>query len=166
MMRRFRLWLAGLLAPEIIQHKTQDFCASIREPIVERDASEAMHPADKAALAKRQVTQTQVARDLGVSPSATAMPTSKRQALTFEIAKRLLIARRKLGLTQYQLAQKSGLSVATYKGYEYGKRLPGGRALVKLCDGAGIDIHWLLTGAHPKAVTSKKQKIAPVKTYD
>lgn len=48
-------------------------------------------------------------------------------------ASELIKARTQQGLTQSQLAEKTGLSVSSIKAYEVGRNLPGARELRELC---------------------------------
>ena len=58
-------------------------------------------------------------------------------ALSFaEMLRRL---RHQAGLTQEQLADKSGVPLWTLRGYEIGRREAGWRALLDLCKALGVD---------------------------
>jgi transcriptional regulator with XRE-family HTH domain len=49
-------------------------------------------------------------------------------------------ARERAGLTQQQLAERSGVAQSTISAYESGKREPGVDALEKLLDAAGYEL--------------------------
>ena len=49
-------------------------------------------------------------------------------------------ARERAGLTQKQLAERSGIAQSTISAYESGAREPGVEALRKLLDAAGFDL--------------------------
>jgi transcriptional regulator with XRE-family HTH domain len=49
-------------------------------------------------------------------------------------------ARERAGLTQQQLAERSGIAQSTISAYESGKRVPGVDALTKLLDSAGYEL--------------------------
>ncbi len=61
------------------------------------------------------------------------------------ISDRLKAARAALGLSQREIAAKSGVSARGYQGYEDGRSVPGGDALTGLAS-LGINVNWLLTG--------------------
>lgn len=58
----------------------------------------------------------------------------------------LIKARTELGLTQSQVATKSGLSASAIKAYETGRNLPGARELRELCQALEISPNKLLFG--------------------
>jgi transcriptional regulator with XRE-family HTH domain len=62
------------------------------------------------------------------------------------LAPELIQARERLGLTQAQLAAESGLSLASIKGYETGRTLPGARELRRLCTALRITPNKLIFG--------------------
>ena len=55
-----------------------------------------------------------------------------------DISKRLIELRKATGLSQYRLAQRSGIPQGSISNYELGKSIPGPDVLAKLCDGLGI----------------------------
>lgn len=61
-------------------------------------------------------------------------------------ASELIKARAELGLTQAQLAGKSGLSLSAIKAYESGRNMPGARELRELCQSLQISPNKLLFG--------------------
>lgn len=61
-------------------------------------------------------------------------------------ASELIKARDELGLTQSQLASKSGLSVSAIKAYESGRNMPGARELRELCQALQVSPNKLLFG--------------------
>lgn len=65
------------------------------------------------------------------------------------IGERLKFERCRLGLTQAELAERAGMPVGSLKGYERGKRVPGGEALAALAK-AGVDVAFVLTGQPSK----------------
>lgn len=71
-----------------------------------------------------------------------------------EIGARLQAERKRLDLTQDQMASLVGVSKRTLASYEGGAREPGA-ALLNLAAGAGVDILYVLTGAPlPQAADS------------
>ncbi|MFA9948759.1 S24 family peptidase [Dentiradicibacter hellwigii] len=58
---------------------------------------------------------------------------------------RLKEARARLGLSQKDAAEQSGVSARGYQGYEDGRSIPGGDAIAGLVR-LGINANWLLTG--------------------
>ena len=60
----------------------------------------------------------------------------------------LIYARKKLGLTQSQLANKIGMSVKTYQFYEEGRRIPRKENFFKLRDALGISIETFYNNGH------------------
>lgn len=62
------------------------------------------------------------------------------------LAPELIQARERLGLTQAQLATESHLSLASIKGYETGRTLPGARELRQLCTALHITPNKLIFG--------------------
>ncbi len=64
------------------------------------------------------------------------------------IHERLRAARTALGLKQEEMAEQSGVSGRAYQGYEGGRSVPGGDALMGFVH-AGINANWLLTGEGP-----------------
>lgn len=67
----------------------------------------------------------------------------------WSIAYRLLMAREHAGLTQAELAERTGISrrtISTYEDRDYeGRRTP--RTLRDLAAGCGVRLSWILTGA-------------------
>jgi transcriptional regulator with XRE-family HTH domain len=55
-----------------------------------------------------------------------------------DIAEKILLARRKLGFSQSELSQKSGISRVSINRYENGKGVPKREQLIKLCNILGI----------------------------
>lgn len=71
-----------------------------------------------------------------------------------EIGARLQAERKRLDLTQDQMAALVGVSKRTLASYEGGTREPGA-ALLNLASGAGVDVLYVLTGAPaPQAADS------------
>lgn len=56
------------------------------------------------------------------------------------------MARRAQGYTQLQLADRSGLGLASVKNYERGVTVPRARALEALADALGVPDGWLRDG--------------------
>jgi transcriptional regulator with XRE-family HTH domain len=71
---------------------------------------------------------------------------------------RIRHARRRLGLSQEELAKASGVSAATIVQAELGNRRPQGRTLRKLAAALGVEVADLLEGeeAYPKAERSAR----------
>lgn len=59
------------------------------------------------------------------------------------IADRLRAARFGRGLTQEELAGKSGVSENSIYGYEVGKAIPGAKNLIALADALEVSLDWL-----------------------
>lgn len=62
------------------------------------------------------------------------------------IAHRLRDVRRRLNIGQAEVAESTGASLSTYKGYEGGQRVPTVAYLVRLALELGTDPAWLLIG--------------------
>jgi len=60
------------------------------------------------------------------------------------IATRFIGIRKKMGLTQIELADKLGISIGALQGYEYGK-VPKGEVLILLSEW-GYNLNWLFSG--------------------
>lgn len=67
-----------------------------------------------------------------------------QEAATF--SSELIKARAELGLTQSQLADRSGLSLSAIKAYEAGRNMPGARELRELCQALQVSPNKLLFG--------------------
>lgn len=67
-----------------------------------------------------------------------------QQAATF--SSELIKARAELGLTQSQLAERSGLSLSAIKAYEAGRNMPGARELRELCQALQVSPNKMLFG--------------------
>jgi transcriptional regulator with XRE-family HTH domain len=67
-----------------------------------------------------------------------------QEASTF--SSELIKARAELGLTQSQLAERSGLSLSAVKAYEAGRNMPGARELRELCQALQVSPNKLLFG--------------------
>lgn len=65
---------------------------------------------------------------------------------SISFASELIKARNDLGLTQSQLATKSGLSLSALKAYESGRNMPGARELRELCQALQVSPNKLLFG--------------------
>ncbi len=50
----------------------------------------------------------------------------------------LITARDDRGLTQAQIAEKAGISVAAYQRYEYGSRKPGVEIAIRIAEALGV----------------------------
>lgn len=79
------------------------------------------------------------------SPEKFATLSEPKRCTKEEVAKRLVLARNALGLTQKTMAATTGMALPSLKDYEKGKSIPGGEALAAIY-GAGVSVHWLLTG--------------------
>ena len=63
-------------------------------------------------------------------------------ATTF--GERLLMLRKKNGLTQAQAAEHISVAPSSYAAYEAGKKAPKITILMKICDAYGVSADWLL----------------------
>ena len=70
---------------------------------------------------------------------------------------RLKEARARLGLSQKEIAEQSGVSARGYQGYEDGRSVPGGDAIAGLIR-LGINANWLLTGEGEMFSTPQMQE--------
>lgn len=68
--------------------------------------------------------------------------------MTDTVGSRLVEARKRLGLTQEALSERTGLPLSTLKKYEGSHREPCAEALAQIT-WAGINANWLLTGKGP-----------------
>lgn len=64
------------------------------------------------------------------------------------IGERIKTARSNAGLTQRDLAEKSGMATGTVQQYELGKRQPRIEQLQKIADALDVDISYLMNGAN------------------
>jgi transcriptional regulator with XRE-family HTH domain len=78
---------------------------------------------------------------------------------------RLLNQREKLGLTQAQLAEQSGLKREMIGRYERGAVLPGIGVLHKL-EAHGVDIAYLLTGRPASLAKEEEELVAAYRAMD
>lgn len=82
-----------------------------------------------------------------------------------EVGKRIMYRRKKLGLTQEQLAEKSELTTQAISYFESGKRAMRPENLMKIATGLGVSTDYLLTGDiidKDKLLLSKKlDKLTP-----
>lgn len=62
-----------------------------------------------------------------------------------QISERLLLERKRLGLTQSAMAAACGVAVRTYNHYESGERTPDAECLANLYS-AGADVLYIITG--------------------
>jgi transcriptional regulator with XRE-family HTH domain len=69
------------------------------------------------------------------------------QANNLQIGKRLKEERKRLGLTQAELAQKTNVSVGSQTGYESGR--PPNCQYLALAEQVGINIHYVISGKRP-----------------
>lgn len=65
------------------------------------------------------------------------------------IAKRVLLIREELGLSQKAMAEKLGISYRSWQGLEGGRNVPSGETLLQFKE-IGINPGWVLTGLGPK----------------
>ncbi len=81
------------------------------------------------------------------------------------IGKRIVELRRKMGLTQEELAEKGDLTPQFISNAELGKRTMRSENLLKLSAALGVSADYLLTGVYIEkdycAVTSKLQQLTP-----
>ena len=63
-----------------------------------------------------------------------------------DVGKRIMERRKKMGLTQEALAEKSGLTAQCISYAESGKRAMQSRALVKIASALGVSVDYILTG--------------------
>jgi transcriptional regulator with XRE-family HTH domain len=66
--------------------------------------------------------------------------------LMTDVGRRLVSARKALGLDQQQFGTRAGLSQPLYNMYENGKRLLTLQAAMKLCDEYHLTLDWLYRG--------------------
>ena len=81
------------------------------------------------------------------------------------IAQSIQRARKAAGLTQKQLAEKSGLALITIQQYEYGKRRPRAGQLQALSEALGVSVYTLLNNGMPYIPTPDELPI-PGADYD
>jgi transcriptional regulator with XRE-family HTH domain len=62
------------------------------------------------------------------------------------IARRLLEARNRTGMTMNEVKQKTGISTGNISCWEHGKYLPGATALIALSNLYNVTIDWILKG--------------------
>jgi transcriptional regulator with XRE-family HTH domain len=82
------------------------------------------------------------------------------------IARRLLEARNRTGMTMNEVRQKTGISTGNISCWEHGKYMPGATALISLSNLYNVTIDWILKGdadsskmpadSLPDPVTDKK----------
>ncbi len=77
------------------------------------------------------------------------------------ISERIKIIRKKNGLTQKELAEKTGLSVASIQGYEQGKYLPKVEQLQKLATALNASLYDLTQYAY--GITYNEQELHELK---
>lgn len=74
--------------------------------------------------------------------------------------KALMTAREGSGLTQVQIAEKAGISVAAYQRYEYGSRKPGVEIAIRIAEALGVEnfkeFKDLFGGATPNKSSTKE----------
>jgi len=66
--------------------------------------------------------------------------------LTLDVARRLSVARRAIGLNQQEFAREAGLSQPQYNQFETGKRRLTLDAALVLCDTYALTLDWLYRG--------------------
>ena len=66
------------------------------------------------------------------------------------LGKQLKALRRKAGLTQFQAAELSKISIATYVRWELGKTSPRASEIARLCEALGVSEAELLNGPAEK----------------
>lgn len=66
--------------------------------------------------------------------------------MDIKLNERIRLARKKVGLTQGQLAEKIGIAFQTLNKYEKGHRLPDAEILRQIAIITGVDAGWLLIG--------------------
>lgn len=72
---------------------------------------------------------------------------------------RLKIERKKLHLSQIEIAERCNVSATTYSNYELGKRKPDAEFLQKFSD-IGGDVHFLFTGKKVKGLLEPLENMA------
>lgn len=77
----------------------------------------------------------------------TTSPNSEESIESLGVASALVSARNTLGMTQADLAEKSGISRSAIKGYETGRNMPGSRELRALCKTLRVSPSMLLFGS-------------------
>lgn len=63
-----------------------------------------------------------------------------------EIGERIKESRKNAGMTQTQLAEKSGVAAISIHQYEAGKRRPQLEQLLRLAAALNVDVNWLMNG--------------------
>lgn len=81
------------------------------------------------------------------SADMTTAPIPEETLESLGIASALISARTAMGLTQADLAEKSGISRSAIKGYETGRNMPGSRELRSLCKTLRVSPNMLLFGS-------------------
>jgi len=71
-----------------------------------------------------------------------------------EIGSRIKAVRMDRNLSQEQLEAKAGISPTTVSHYEKGRRVPGTRTIMAICDALDVSSDWLLTGIDSAAAAT------------
>lgn len=94
-------------------------------------------------LSAREAVQTVtgMAKDVFAAASSYKDACKQRKAA---VAARLQETRKKCGLKQQEVADRTGIHVITLSGYEVGRSEPNTEALVRLADVYGVSLDYLL----------------------
>ncbi|WP_084174666.1 XRE family transcriptional regulator [Afifella pfennigii] len=76
-----------------------------------------------------------------------------------DLSGRLAAERKRLALSQREMAAAVGVSKTSWENYEAGKSSPGARVLASLAE-LGADLHWLLTGAALRDGENESQRLS------
>ena len=71
---------------------------------------------------------------------------------------RLKLARKKVKLSQIEMAEKVGITQHTFSNYENSKRFPDSRFLHNLRASYNVNLNWLISGDGPIFVNYDKEK--------
>jgi transcriptional regulator with XRE-family HTH domain len=78
--------------------------------------------------------------------------------MTRELGKRVGELRRSLGLTQEELAARSGLPIYSIRNWEQGQRTPGVVAVYQLAKALGLPMERFVEGLEGEAPRAKKAR--------
>lgn len=66
--------------------------------------------------------------------------------MSIDVGERVILIRKKAGMTQRDFAARLGISNGGISQIEKGKTMPGGDFLLRIHQEFGVDLTWLLTG--------------------
>ena len=84
--------------------------------------------------------------DMGSGAAMSRIDPQDTGDLTRDVARRLTLARRALGVNQQTFAEGGGLSQPQYNQFETGKRRLTLESALKLCDAYSLTLDWLYRG--------------------